>query len=151
MRKWLALSGAIVVADQISKLVAGFWLAGGAPVAVMPSVNLVLIHNPGAAFSLLGEAGGWQRWVLSGVAIGVCWFLYRWLGCLGRGETGSAVAITAIIGGAVGNTIDRLVHGYVVDFIDLYYGAYHWPVFNVADMAITIGALTLIVMAVRGG
>ena len=149
MRKWLLLSGAVVVADQVSKLVATAWLSADVAVAVMPYMNLILVHNPGAAFSLLSEAGGWQRWGLSAVAVVVCLVLYHWLTQLERGETGSAVAVTAIIGGAVGNTIDRLAYGYVVDFIDLYYGEYHWPTFNVADMAITLGALTLILVVVR--
>ena len=151
MRKWLALSGAIVSLDQASKVVAMNWLADGMPVTLLPGVNFVLVHNAGAAFSLLSEAGGWQRWLLLGIALVVSGFLYAWLVRLERSETGSAVAIAAIIGGALGNAIDRLVHGYVVDFIDLYYGEYHWPVFNVADAAITVGAAALIIIAAKSG
>ena len=151
MRKWLALSGVVVVLDQATKIAAGASLVPYAPVAVMPYLNLVLVHNPGAAFSLFSDAGGWQRWMLLAITAVVCVFLYHWLKRLGREETGSAAAIAAIIGGALGNAVDRLAYGHVVDFIDVYYGAYHWPAFNVADAAITIGALGLIVAAARSG
>ncbi len=151
MRKWLALSGVIVAVDQFSKAAADAWLGLHAPVAVMPSVNLTLVYNPGAAFSLFSDAGGWQRWALLAVAVAVCVFLYSWLQRLERNEAWSAAAIAAIIGGAVGNAVDRLIYGHVVDFIDVYYGEYHWPAFNVADMAIMLGALALIVTAARSG
>ncbi len=149
MRKWLALSGLIIVLDQITKVAAGLWLTPNVPWAVMPFVNLTLVHNPGAAFSLFSGAGGWQRWMLSGVTVAVCLFLYRWLKRLERGERWSAAAIGAIIGGALGNFIDRLIRGHVVDFVDVYYGEYHWPIFNVADAAITVGAFALIIIAAR--
>ena len=151
MRSWLILSAAIIVVDQLSKVAAGAWLTLHSPVAVMPYVNLTLVHNPGAAFSIFSDAGGWQRWFLMGVTVAVCLFLYHWLKRLERGESGSAIAIAAIIGGALGNFIDRLVHGYVVDFVDVYYNGYHWPAFNVADAAITLGAAALIVIAARSG
>ena len=151
MRKWLALSGVIAAVDQLSKLVADSRLSLHDPVAIAPHLNLTLVYNPGAAFSVLGDAGGWQRWALLGVTVAVCAFLYHWLKRLEPGETWSAVAITAIIGGALGNAIDRLAYGYVVDFIDLYYGDYHWPAFNVADAAITAGAAALILIAAKNG
>lgn len=151
MRKWLTLSGVVVAADQLTKLAADAGLRLHEPVAVAPGVNLTLVYNPGAAFSFLAEAGGWQRWALLGVTLAACAFLYYWLKQLKPGETVPAAAITAIIGGALGNAIDRLAYGHVVDFIDLYYDAYHWPAFNVADAAITLGAAALILSAVRSG
>ncbi len=151
MRKWLLLSGVIAALDQLSKVAASAWLTLHAPVAVMPYVNLTLVHNPGAAFSLFSDAGGWQRWALLGITVAVCLFLYHWLKGLGRRETGSAIAIAAIIGGALGNAIDRLVYGHVVDFIDVYYATHHWPAFNIADAAIVTGALGLLVIAARSG
>ena len=149
MRKWLVLSALVVVFDQVSKRVVSEMLTLYIPVPVIPSINLTLAHNSGAAFSFLSEAGGWQRWLLLGVTVAICLFLYHWLKHLDPGESTSSVAIALIIGGAVGNALDRLVYGYVVDFIDVYYGEYHWPVFNLADMAITMGALVLILIAVR--
>ena len=149
MRKWLTLSAVVAVLDQASKLAASEALTMHLPVAVIPHVNLTLVHNPGAAFSLFSDAGGWQRWVLLGITIAVCLFLYRWMNRLDRRELGSFVAISLIIGGAVGNAFDRLVYGYVVDFIDVYYGEYHWPVFNLADTAITVGVLSLMLVVAR--
>ena len=149
MHKWLVLSGGVIVLDQLSKVAAVTLLTLHSPVAMAPYLNLTLVYNPGAAFSLLGEAGGWQRWLLLGVSVTVCLFLYHWLKKLEPGETVSAAAIAAIIGGAIGNSVDRLIYGYVVDFIDVYYNSHHWPAFNVADAAITMGAAMLIVMAAR--
>lgn len=148
MRSWLVLSAVVVVIDQLSKLAASRWLVMYEPQAVLPQFNLTLVHNEGASFGLLSHAGGWQRWLFVVIAVAVCWYLYLWLGRLQRGEIVSAAGIALIIGGAAGNLIDRLFRGHVVDFIDLYYGAYHWPVFNFADSAITIGAVGLILFAV---
>ena len=149
MRKWLYLSAVVIVFDQVSKIIAETMLMLHTPIAVMPHVNLTLVYNPGAAFSFLSQAGGWQRGVLLGISVVICLFLYHWLKRLEREEVGSAVSIALIIGGALGNAIDRLIHGQVIDFIDVYYNEYHWPVFNLADAAITMGALILIVVAIR--
>lgn len=138
--KWLWLSGGVAACDQASKAVATAFLAPGDVVAVMPGVNLVLVHNTGAAFSLLASAGGWQRWFLLALALAVCAFLFAWLRRLSPSETRAAVGIAFLIGGAAGNIIDRVFLGYVVDFIDVSYANYHWPAFNVADSAITLGA-----------
>ena len=149
MRKWLWLSLAVVALDQISKAMASSELiAYGPPVAVMPHVNLYLVYNSGAAFSLLAAAGGWQRWLLTIVAVLVVWFLVVWLGKLSAEQRLSAAAIALVIGGAIGNLIDRLLFGHVVDFIDLYYENHHWPTFNIADTAITVGVMLLIGIAV---
>jgi len=118
---------------------------------VMPLINLTLMHNTGAAFSFLGNAGGWQRWMFVTIALLVSAGLAWWLRQLPRGHTWLAVAIALILGGALGNAWDRIHLGYVVDFIDVYYGNLpHWPAFNVADSAISVGAVMLLLDAVRG-
>lgn len=145
---WLWLSVAIVVVDQTSKLVAEYYLSQGQPYPVMPLFNLTLLYNSGAAFSILSEAGGWQRWLFIVVAIIVCGILWSWLKRLEPGATASFVGIHLVLGGAVGNLLDRVLRGEVVDFLDFYYQTYHWPTFNIADFCITLGALIIIGVAV---
>jgi signal peptidase II len=118
-------------------------------VAVAPFVNLTLMYNEGAAFSFLAGAGGWQRWAFAGFALAMTVLLGAWLLRLKPHERLSATAIALIIGGAVGNLIDRVLTGRVVDFIDVYYGAWHWPAFNVADSAITVGVALLLIASLR--
>ena len=140
----------IVSLDQISKGFAESWLLQGHPYPVMPSFNFTLWYNTGAAFSLLSEAGGWQRWFFIVVTIVVCGILWSLLKQLKSGESGAAMSATGmmlIMGGALGNLVDRLFRGAVVDFLDFYYRSYHWPTFNIADIAITIGALMIIIVA----
>ena len=123
----------------------------GRPYPIMPSFNLTLLYNPGAAFSLLSEAGGWQRWFFIIVTIIVCAVLWSILKKLKPEEPGafmSAMGIALIMGGALGNLVDRFFRGAVVDFLDFYYRAYHWPTFNIADMSITVGALMIIGVAI---
>ncbi len=150
--KWLGVVLLIVLLDQISKGFAESWLLQGQPYPVMPSFNLTLWYNTGAAFSLLSEAGGWQRWFFVIVTVVVCGILWSLLRKLKPGEPGavmSATGIVMIMGGALGNLIDRLFRGAVVDFLDVYYRSYHWPTFNIADIGITVGALMIIVVALR--
>ena len=148
MLKWLWLSLAVIVLDQISKIGISAYLSEQTlPLAVLPYFNLVLVHNSGAAFSLLANAGGWQRWFFVVVAVLIVWFLLVWLNRLPNDQKWAAAAIALVIGGAIGNLIDRLFLGSVVDFIDLYYRHQHWPAFNLADSAITVGALLLIFTA----
>lgn len=151
MRKWLALSLAMVVVDQATKFAAVHWLALHTPQPLLPSFNLTLVYNSGAAFSLLSDAGGWQRWFFIAAAVAVSALLWSWLARLGPGDKTAAAGLSLILGGAVGNAIDRLFRGHVVDFLDLYYGLYHWPAFNVADACITAGALLIVAVAVTGG
>jgi len=148
MRNWLRLSLAAVVIDQATKFAAVQWLALHTPQPLLPSFNLTLVYNRGAAFSLLSDAGGWQRWFFIGAALAVSALLWSWLARLGPGDKTAAAGLSLILGGAVGNAIDRLFRGHVVDFLDLYYGLYHWPAFNVADACITAGALLIIAVAV---
>ncbi len=143
--KWLWLAVLVVVLDLATKAMATAMLTYGDPVPVMPMFNLTLLHNTGAAFSFLAGESGWQRWFFVALAIGVSIFLIRWLATLKSYETLSAVAIVLILGGAVGNVYDRIVHGYVVDFLHFYWNDYHFPAFNIADTAITIGAGLMII------
>ena len=116
--------------------------------AVITHFNLTLVYNTGAAFSFLADAGGWQRWFFVLLAIGVSALLLVWLYRLERDQHWLAAALALVLGGAVGNLVDRILHGHVIDFIDLYAGGWHWPAFNVADSAITVGAVMLIIDAV---
>ncbi|MCO6414537.1 MAG: lipoprotein signal peptidase [Thiogranum sp.] len=144
MMKWLGLSALIVVLDQITKLIAVQQLVYGQPLPVLPSFNLTLMYNPGAAFSFLSDASGWQRWFFVAVSSIASVLLVWWLHKLKSGQWLLALALALVLGGAVGNLIDRLWLGHVVDFIQLYYRSFYWPAFNVADSAISVGAVLLI-------
>ncbi len=147
---WLWLSLLVVVLDQVTKLWVASSLQYNMPMAVLPGfIDLRLLHNEGAAWSFLATAGGWQRWFLTGLAIVVSIILVIWLSRLKRGDYLLAVALALVLGGAVGNVIDRILYGYVIDFIDVYYSAWHWPAFNLADSAISLGAIILIIDALR--
>ncbi len=150
MLRWLWLSGLLIVLDQASKQIAENLLILHQPVSVMPFVNFTLMHNAGAAFSFLADAGGWQRWFFTVLSIGISVVLVIWIGRLKRGENLQALSLALILSGAMGNLIDRVVYGYVIDFIDVYYQAWHWPAFNVADSAITGGATLLVVASLFG-
>lgn len=145
LRFGLLLAAAVVILDQATKRLAENWLVPYRPMPLLPSLNLTLSYNRGAAFSLLAEQGGWQRWLLSALALVVSGYLLWWLHKLRRGQRLLALALGLIVGGAVGNLIDRLAYGYVIDFIDIHYGRWHWPAFNIADSAITVGAVLLVI------
>lgn len=149
MLKYLWLSLAIIIADQISKTVMVNWLDLYERVAVLPFFNLTLAHNTGAAFSFLAGAGGWQRWFFVALAVVISLVLVIWLKRLAQTAKLEAISLALIIGGAIGNLIDRLVYGYVIDFLDVYVGNYHWPAFNIADSAICVGAVLLIIDSFR--
>lgn len=142
---WLWVSGIVFVLDQLSKYIAEASLVLHEPVAVMPLFNFTLAYNTGAAFSFLAGAGGWQRWFFALIAIAISAFLAGWLLKLPRSQRWLGVALAMVLGGAIGNLWDRLVYGHVIDFIDWYYGSYHWPAFNIADSAISVGAVMLII------
>jgi signal peptidase II len=143
-RHWLGAAVAIVIADQLTKYCATLWLAYGEPVAVFPGLNFTLLHNTGAAFSLLSDASGWQRWFFAGVALVVAAVITLWLRQVGHHERWLPIALSLILGGAIGNFWDRLTLGYVIDFIQVYYQRWSWPAFNVADSAISVGAVMLL-------
>lgn len=136
---WFALAIVLVAADQGVKMLILQNFAFGDTVSITPFFNLVRAHNTGAAFSLLAGAGGWQRWLFTAIAVIVGAFI---AGMLWRHshEKLLSLALACILGGAVGNLIDRQIHGYVVDFLDFHWGSTHFPAFNLADSAIVIGA-----------
>lgn len=146
--RWLWLSVLVIGLDQLTKSLATQYLVLHQPLPVFPGLNLTLMHNTGAAFSFLSQASGWQRWFFILLAVGVSVVLTIWLARLPRHKVWLPAALAFIIGGALGNVWDRIVQGYVVDFIDVYLKSAHWPAFNVADSAITIGAVMLIVDAI---
>ncbi len=142
---WLGVAVVIVVLDLWTKGIASESLTLYRPAELTSWLNMTLAHNYGAAFSFLSDAGGWQRWLFTGLASVVTVVLIVWLFRLTAREKLTAAALGLIIGGAVGNLVDRINHGYVVDFIDVYYRDWHWPAFNVADSAITCGVILLLI------
>lgn len=150
MLRWLGLSGLVIVLDQFTKWIANTYLVLYQPVPVLPSLNLTLLYNPGAAFSFLAGAAGWQRWFFTVLTIAIGTGLLIWLTRLKPGQQLLAVSLALILGGAIGNLIDRVVYGYVIDFIDVYYQQWHWPAFNIADSAITVGATLMVIDSLRG-
>ncbi len=148
--KWLLLSLLVVALDLFSKSLASEHLLYHQPLPVFPGFNLTLMHNEGAAFSFLSDAGGWQRWFFTAIAAVVSVVIVGWLLRLKAGQRGLAVALALILGGALGNLWDRLTLGYVVDFIQVYYQQWFWPAFNIADSAIFVGAALLIIDSLFG-
>jgi signal peptidase II len=146
---WLWLSLFVVVFDQATKFLVTRFLELYDRVVVLPVLDFTLLHNTGAAFSLLANASGWQRGFFVTLGIVVSIALIAWLWRLPRGEKFLPLALSLIIGGAIGNVIDRIAHGYVIDFIHAHWGGAYFPAFNIADSAITIGAALLIFDAFR--
>ncbi len=145
--QWLWIALLVLLLDQSSKQLAEALLHFRQPVPVMPMFNLTLVYNEGAAFSFLSDAGGWQRWFFILLSSTVSIALVVWLQRIKTNQRLETVALAFILGGAVGNLIDRSIYGHVIDFIDVFYGPHHWPAFNVADSAITVGAFLLILHA----
>jgi signal peptidase II len=139
---WLALL--VLVLDQLSKQWVHHSMALYDSIQLLPFFNLTYVRNPGAAFSFLSDAGGWQRWFFTVVAVVITIVLSIWLARLGPKVSKLSIGLSLIIGGALGNLIDRLWHGYVIDFFHLYYQNWHYPAFNIADSAIVVGAALLI-------
>lgn len=151
MLRWLWLAVLVIAIDQATKIWAEAALVFGEPVELLSWFNLTLAYNRGAAFSFLADAGGWQRFVFLGVGAVAVVAIIVWLRRLRPDERTTAAGLALILGGAVGNIIDRALHGHVVDFIDWHYGTWHWPAFNIADSAITLGAVLVVLASVRGG
>ncbi len=139
---WLALL--VLVADQLTKVWVIQSFSLGESIQLLPVFNFTYARNYGAAFSFLGDAGGWQRWLFTLIAVVVSVVLSVWLARLQRPQWKLSLALVLIVAGAIGNLIDRSLYGYVVDFLHVYYQDWHYPVFNIADCAITIGAALLI-------
>ncbi|MFQ5936852.1 MAG: signal peptidase II [Acidiferrobacterales bacterium] len=150
MAKFWLIAVVIVILDQLSKLAAVKYLLRGS-VEVAPFLNLVLVFNSGAAFGFLSGASGWQNLLFVGIAIVVAFVIIMMVKRLGANDVQVLTGLMLILGGAVGNLIDRLRNGYVVDFIDFHFQDWHWPAFNVADSAITIGAILLVLDAIGVG
>ncbi len=153
MLAWIWIAAVVVALDQLTKWMAEANLEFGVPVAVFPHLNMTLAYNYGAAFSFLGDQGGWQRWFFAILAAVVCAFIVNWLRKLPKGRNWTALGLVLVLGGAVGNLIDRLLYGKVIDFIDVYFDIpfvmenYRFATFNVADIAITLGAVILVFMS----
>ena len=148
--KWLWISGVVLLLDQCSKLLADAMLGLHEAVDLLPVLAIRKAYNSGAAFSFLSDASGWQRWFFVVLAVVIILVLVTWLRRLPAGQVRTAWSLSLILGGAAGNLIDRVVYGHVIDFIDVYYGSWHWPTFNVADSAITLGAGLLLLDAFLG-
>jgi len=144
MLKWLWLSLIALILDQWTKIAVDGSMRLYESIAIIPGFNLTYVHNTGAAFSFLSEAGGWQRWFFAAMALIISVVLTVWLYRLKSHETLLAVALSLVLGGAIGNLIDRLAYGYVIDFLDVYYQSWHWPAFNIADMAISAGVFLML-------
>jgi signal peptidase II len=145
---WLGLALVIVIVDQFTKtLILGYYKLGDATY-VTSFFNVVRAHNTGAAFSFLADAAGWQRWFFMAIGIAAAIFIV-WMLKSHAGQKLFCFSMAAILGGAIGNVIDRMMHGYVVDFLDFHLAGRHFPAFNVADSAITIGAVCLILDELR--
>lgn len=136
---WPLIAGTVIALDQVTKILAERMLDYHVPVPLLPVLNLTLSYNPGAAFSFLGDASGWQRWLFSGFALAISVFLIVWLRRLPPWDRWLTWSLSLLLGGAIGNLVDRLFHGHVIDFIHVYYDRWHYPIFNVADIAISVG------------
>ena len=149
--KWLWISVLVIALDQVTKSIAVSNLVLYQPVAIFPSFNFTLMHNEGAAFSFLSDQSGWQRWFFTAIAVVVSIAILVWMKRLPADHRLTAISLAFILGGAIGNVWDRMLLGYVIDFIDVYYAEYHWPAFNIADSSIFVGACLLIFDSLRHG
>ncbi|MDN3651709.1 signal peptidase II [Thalassotalea ponticola] len=142
--RWLWLALLMLIVDQATKQLVVATMDYRQSIAVMPFFNLTYVHNTGAAFSFLADQGGWQRWFFSAIAALMSVLLVVWMAKTPKQQKLISIAFALILSGALGNLIDRLMFGYVIDFLDFYLGNYHWPAFNVADSAIFVGAALMI-------
>lgn len=143
MKIWLAFAAFLIALDQLTKWTISSHFFLGESLTITPFFNLVLAHNPGASFSFLSDAGGWQRWLFTAIALAASAWIIRLLQTHARQKL-FCWALAFILSGALGNVIDRLLFGYVVDFLDFHWHEHHFAAFNVADAAINIGAALLI-------
>ena len=143
--KWLWLALSVIIVDQWAKFLITSNFSEFDSITLLPILDFMRLHNEGAAFSLLSDASGWQRWAFTILGSVVSIFIFIWLRRLpGRGQDMLAAALTLIMGGALGNVIDRILWGHVIDFIRVHYQQWYFPTFNIADSAITVGAILLI-------
>jgi signal peptidase II len=144
---YLWVSVAVIVLDQVTKALIERSLSLYQSITLLPVLEMTRLHNPGAAFSFLANESGWQRWLFTGLAAVVSVVLVLWLKRIDRSSRALATAVALILGGAVGNVIDRVRLGHVIDFINAHWGQHYFPAFNVADSAITVGAALLLLDA----
>jgi signal peptidase II len=147
--RWLWLSWGILILDQFSKWFASRHLPFHIPVEITPFFNLTYDFNRGAAFSFLRDETGWQLWLFSAIALAVSLIIFIWLYRMHRSQNLQAASLASILGGAVGNMLDRLFHGGVIDFISWHYGNYYFPTFNIADSGVCIGAFLYLIAIAR--
>ena len=147
--RWIWLALLVLVLDQITKQLAENLLSYAQPVVLLPVLDFTLLYNPGAAFSFLADESGWQRWFFTLIALGVSIMLTVWLVRLPREQRWLACALSLILGGAVGNLVDRMIYGHVIDFISVHWDSAYFPAFNIADSAITVGAIMMALDVIR--
>lgn len=147
--RWLWLTIILLIIDQVTKQTVVAFMDYRESIEVMPFFNLTYARNPGAAFSFLADQGGWQRWFFTAIAGVVSIALVIWMAKTPKQDKLIAISFALILSGAVGNLIDRMMFGYVIDFLDFYVGNKHWPAFNIADSAIFVGAGLMIIDAFR--
>ena len=145
---WLGLSSFLLILDQLTKVIAKNSLFEGVSQPVTSFLNWTLVYNSGAAFSFLAQAGGWQRWFFTSVGI-IAALIMIWLIRKNSHQAIFSLALSLVLSGAIGNVIDRIIYGAVVDFVDVHYMGWHWPAFNIADSAITIGVILLIIDEIK--
>ena len=148
--RWLWVSLCVIIIDQATKQIAEAQLTAHQAVNVMPYFDWYLTYNTGAAFSLLADAGGWQRWFFTIIAIVVSGVIVQWIRKLPGDEILTAISLSLILGGAIGNLIDRILLGHVVDYIQIWLGSIAFPALNIADAAISVGAVALILSSFFG-
>ena len=143
MLRWLWITALVVIADLYTKSLASQWLEFAQPVEIFPFFNFTLLHNTGAAFSFLSDAGGWQRWFFTAIASVTVIILLVWMWRIPKTDRWVAISLALIMGGAIGNVYDRITLGYVVDFLHFHWKDAYFPAFNIADSAITAGAIMM--------
>ena len=152
LTRWLVLAGCLLIVDQLTKLWFDSSLRYGERVQVLPFFDFTLLYNPGAAFSFLADQGGWQRWFFTVLGLGAGVFML-WMMHTNRTQRRLLLALALILSGALGNVIDRIAYGHVIDFLLFYWQNWYYPAFNVADSCITLGAILLIldeILRLRG-
>jgi signal peptidase II len=147
--RWVWISILILIGDRLTKEAALLYLTEYSPLKVTTGFNLILSYNKGAAFSFLNQAAGWQVWFFGVIAMVVSLVILIWMRRLSWREYWVSIALSLVVGGALGNLWDRISYGHVIDFIQLYISRFYWPVFNVADSAITVGAVMLFLHAFK--
>ncbi|MGH8475849.1 MAG: signal peptidase II [Methylococcales bacterium] len=149
MPRWLILAGLVLILDQLTKIAISSTMGLRESIYLIPYFQLTYVHNEGAAFSFLSDAGGWQRWFFIALSSAVSVVIAIWLYRLPRTAVWESTGLSLVLGGAMGNLIDRVIYGYVIDFLDVYYKVWHWPAFNIADSGITVGVCILLLDSFR--